>query len=123
MGSIRADRAIDFGRSWVRTRSIAKLLELLRDLRPTPPCSAISGIKVQLLLVLGLNWLRAARIVAPATFLWGWQSALAVAVAFHRPAQAVEARDCLADTSLQTNKQTKFNLNVRLEILFLIGLY
>ena len=52
-----------------------------------------------------MNWLRAARIVAPATFLWGWQSALAVAVAFHRPAQAVEARDCLADTSLQTNKK------------------
>ena len=68
VGSIWADRAFDSGRSRVRTRSIAKLLELLRDLRPTPPCSAISGIKVQLLLVLGLNWLRAARIVAPATF-------------------------------------------------------
>ena len=40
VGSIRADRAFDSGRSRVRTRSIAKLLELLRDLRPTLPCPA-----------------------------------------------------------------------------------
>ena len=44
VGSIRADRAFDSGRSRVRTRSIAKLLELLRDLRPTLPCSAQSVV-------------------------------------------------------------------------------
>ena len=56
MGLIWADRAIDFGRSWVRTRSIAKLLELLRDLRPTPPMfrnqwysiTAVIGVRIEL---------------------------------------------------------------------------
>ena len=56
VGSIRADRAFDSGRSRVRTRSIAKLLELLRDLRPTPPMfrnqwysiTAVIGVRIEL---------------------------------------------------------------------------